>query len=238
MADWDKIIEQLKIALARPVHPRGALWVGGALVLTIIGIFAAWHVTAFLVGLTVLFYVCFRDPSRVPPVADGIMVAPIDGVLTNIDRAPWPLEIGVDGEADCLTIHPRFYDVHVLRAPCGASLTLAQHVAGQWGSNVFDKVGVGNERAVLHAKLSDGRNVVIEVIGGLIPERIRFSARAGDVLTLAQPIAYSAFGGLVRLYFSGGEIIAQRGQRMVAGETPIAAIMSSRELAELSGFAA
>jgi len=43
-------------------------------------------------------------------------------------------------------------------------------------------------------------------------------------LTLAQPIAYSAFGGEVRMYISGGEIIAQLGQRMIAGETPIAAL--------------
>jgi len=224
-ADWDKIIEQLKVALVRPVHPRGVLWVGAALIFTIIGIFVAWHITGFLLGLTVLFYICFRDPARFPPQAEGIAVAPIDGVLTQIDRAPWPLEAGIDGEAERLIISQRFYDVHVLRAPMAAALTFAQHVMGQWGSNVFEKSAVGNERSVMVMKSSDGRTIVIEVIGGALPERIRLNARAGDVLTLAQPVAYSAFGGEVRLYVPNHvEIIAQRGQRMIAGETPIAAL--------------
>jgi len=226
-ADWDKIIEQLKVALVRPVHPRGVLWVGAALILTIIGIFAAWHITGFLLGLTALFYVCFRDPARFPPQAEGIAVAPIDGVLTQIDRAPWPLEVGIDGEAERLIINQRFYDVHVLRAPMAAALTFAQHITGQWGSNVFEKSAPGNERSVMVMKSSDGCTIAMEVIGGALPERMRLSARAGDVLTLAQPVAYSAFGGEVRLYISGGEIIAQRGQRMIAGETPIAVLLHS-----------
>ena len=222
--DWDKIASQLKLALARPVHPRGVLWVGGAALLTLISVLAGWPGSAFLLGMTAVFYVCFRDPARIPPHADGIAVAPADGVLTKIDRAAWPSELAMEGEADRLIINPRFYDVHVLRAPVAAALTLAQHVVGQWGSNIFEKSAPGNERAVMAMKLGDGRTIAIELIGGGAAERMRLSARAGDVLSLAQPVAYTAFGGEVRLYFSGAEIIAQVGQRMIAGETPVAAL--------------
>lgn len=226
--DWDKIIAQVKLPLARPVHPRGIIWVGGALLLALVGALSAWHITSFLLGITVLFYVCFRDPLRVPPHAENIAVAPADGILTAVDRAPWPLECSMDGEADRMIINSRFYDVHVLRAPVAAALTTAQHVAGQWGSNVFEKSAPGNERAVYVMKLSDGRNICIEIIGGGAAERIRLSARAGDVLSIAQPIGFAEFGGEVRIYFpAGSEIIAQRGQRMVAGETPVAALSIS-----------
>ena len=223
--DWNKITAQLKLPLVRPVHPQGILWVGGGILLFIISVLAAWHISALLLGLTLLFYVCFRDPARVPPMADHIAVAPADGILTNIHHAPWPADMGMEGEAEILTINPRFYDVHALRAPVPAALTLAQHISGQWGSNVFDKTAVGNERVIAVLKLGDGRSIGIEIIGGAAPDRVKLNARGGDVLSLGQPIGYAAFGGEVRLYVSGGvEVIARVGQRMIAGETPIAAL--------------
>lgn len=226
--EWDKIIAQMKLPLARPVHPQGILWVGGGAVLLVISVLAGWKISAFLLGLTAVLYVCFRDPTRVPPQAEFVAVAPADGILTAIARAPWPADMGMEGDTDVLTINPRFYDVHVLRSPVAGALTLTQHISGQWGSNVFDKAAPGNERAIAVMKLGDGRTIGIEVMGGAAPDRVKLSARGGDVLSLAQPVAYAAFGGEVRLYVSGGvEIIARVGQRMIAGETPIAALQTT-----------
>jgi len=74
-------------------------------------------------------------------------------------------------------------------------------------------------------KLLDGREVVVEVVGGAAPDRLRINVRSGDVVTLAQPITYAAFGGEVRLYLPDNvTVIARPGQRMVAGETPVVAL--------------
>lgn len=220
-----KIFEQVKMPVARQIHARGVLWVGIAALLTAVSILASWDITGLLLFVTVTLYICFRDPERVMPVADGIATAPADGILTKIDRAHWPAESEQDGETTRLIINPRFYDAHVLRTPAVAVMTAAQHIMGQWGSNVFEKNEPGNERSVALFKLSDGRVIAMEIIGGGMAERIRISARPGDVLSLGQAIGYSAFGGEVRLYLPEGvEVIAQPGQRMIAGETAIAAL--------------
>jgi len=230
MQNNHKIFEQIKMPFARPMHPRGALWVGAAALLTLVGILASWDTTGLLLFITFMLYVCFRDPLRVQPAADDIAIAPADGILTQIDRAPWPPEAEIDGEATRRIINPRFYDVHVLRAPAAAALTSAQHVMGQWGSDVFDKSDTGNERGVVMFKLADGRTLALEIIGGAIAERLRFSARAGDVVSLGQALGYAAFGGEVRLYLPPGtEVIAQIGQHMIAGETAVAALSVAAE---------
>jgi phosphatidylserine decarboxylase len=223
--NWNNILRQIRFAIARPLHPQGVIWVGVPLLLTVVALTAGWHSANFWLALTVIFYICFRDPPRVPPVAANLGVAPADGILTAVDRAPWPFESGQMGEAQRIVISPRFYDVHVLRAPAAGMLTFAQQFPGQWGSDVFEKSAAGNERAVFVLKLMDGRVLALEIIGGAAPERIKLSAHTGDVITLAQPLGYAAFGGEVRLYLPDGiTILARPGQHMTAGETALAAL--------------
>lgn len=219
------ILQQVQFAFARPIHPRGVIWVGVALLAAVLSVVMGWNGAPFWLAMTGLFYVCFRDPARVPPQVEGIGIAPADGILTKIDRAPWPVESEQDGDAQRITINPRFYDVHVLRAPVSGAITLAQQISGQWGSPVFDKTASGNERAVFGFKISDGRPIYVEIIGGGAPDRIRFTARTGDVVTLAQPMGYASFGSEVRVYVPENvTVIASVGQRMVAGETPVVAL--------------
>ncbi len=220
-----RIFEQVQAPIMRPIHSRGTLWVGAAVLLAVISMLAGWDLTALLWLIAGVFYVCFRNPQRVMPVADSIAVAPADGILTRIDRIQWPAEAAEDGEATRLIISPRFYDAHILRAPVAAVITTAQHILGQWGSNVFEKNEPGNERMSYVLKLADGRTVMVEIIAGGFAERIQPSVRAGDTLSLGQEIGYSAFGGQVHVYLPDGvEVIAQPGQHMVAGETAIAAL--------------
>ena len=217
--DWDNILRQIRFQLARPLHPRGVLWVGVPLVLTVISLLAGWHGANVWLVLTVIFYICFRDPPRVPPLT-AQFTAPADGMITKIDRAAWPHESGLVGEAQRVTINPRFYDVHVLRAPARGVLTLAQQISGQWGSPVFEKSAYGNESALFVLTLTDGRSLALEITSGALPDRIRLTAHSGDLVVLAQPIAYADFGGEVQLYVPTDiTITALPGQRMTAGET-------------------
>lgn len=222
------ILQQVQNNLLRPVHPRGVLWIGSAVLLTLISAMAGWDITPLCLVASLVLYICFRDPQRVPSQAEGLVVAPADGILTAAERAPWPAEAEMDGEAARITINPRFYDAHILRAPIASAITKTEHHAGQWGSNVFDKNSLGNERAVIMFKLKDERTAALEIIGGAMADRIRLSSRAGDVVTLGQALAYSAFGGEVRLYLPLElEVIAMPGQHMIAGETALAALASS-----------
>ncbi len=224
---WDNILKQIRFAFARPLHPRGIAWVGVPLLLLVLSIVAGWHGANFWLFITIVFYVCFRDPARVPPAVDGIGVSPADGILTAVDRAPWPIEVEQAGETQRIIISPRFYDVHVLRAPVASALTYAQQFSGQWGSNIFDKSSAGLERTVAIFKLPNGQSIAIEVVGGAMADRVRLNARSGDVVTVGQAIAYAAFGGEVRLYVPESvTVISQIGQRMIAGETPLVALQS------------
>ena len=221
------ILEQLKILVVRPMHPDGTAWVAGAAAFTLLALLSGWDMAGTFALLTFALYVIFRDPARVSPQLEGLVAAPADGILTKLEDATWPSWSEQGGDARRFVIQTRIYDVHVLRSPMQGTVTHMEHMPGQWGSNVFDKTAQGNERLSITLDVGGGQRAVLDIVAGALPQRIHPSAQVGDAVTLGQPLAYAAFGAQVELFLPNDmELVAQTGQHMVAGETPIAAALS------------
>ena len=198
-----------------------------------VGIFAA--VTALLaiiweplglIGLvlTVWCYYFFRDPQRVTPEIDNVVVSPADGVVQMIAEVPAPEELNM-GEAKFtrVSIFMSVFNVHVNRAPADGKITKSVYVPGKFFNATLDKASKDNERQLLAMKTKSGKNICFVQIAGLIARRILCEASEGMEYKAGERFGLIRFGSRLDVYLPEGvEPQVCLGQTMVAGETVIA----------------
>jgi phosphatidylserine decarboxylase len=166
----------------------------------------------------------FRDPKRVPPPRDHLVLAPADGkvVLCGPAVPPAELEMGTTPRQR-VAIFLSVMDVHVNRSPVQARVGKVAYRAGKFIDASMDKASEDNERNALRFDLNDGRSVGCVQIAGLIARRILCSAKPGDTLLAGERFGIIRFGSRTDLYLPEGvKPLVVVGQKMVGGETVIA----------------
>ena len=208
------------------VHPEGrkyaviaggvsliALWLGGW--------FWAWP----FICLTLWVAAFFRDPVRVTPQGDDLIVSPADGLVTMIERVPVPRELVADlGEAPMVrvSIFMSVFDVHINRAPISGTIRQVVYISGKFLNADLDKASEENERQYFVVEGHDGRRVGFTQIAGLVARRIVTFAKVGDIVAAGQRIGLIRFGSRVDVFLPDGvEPQVALGQRAIAGETVI-----------------
>ncbi|MFM1814215.1 MAG: Phosphatidylserine decarboxylase proenzyme [Pseudomonadota bacterium] len=166
----------------------------------------------------------FRDPTRVTPVREGLIVAPADGNVISVMMVHGPKELGFgDAERMRVSIHLSLLDVHINRSPMAGRVVRSIYVPGAYLNPTLDKTSEENERRALVIAADDGAELAIVQIAGVVSRRIVTFAGEGDMLTAGQRIGLIRFGSRVDLYLPPGVAsLVCEGQRMVAGETVVA----------------
>ena len=128
-----------------PIHRAGWPFIGCGLVLAILlGLLAA---PLFWLGLLVTAWMIyfFRDPPRVSPQGDEIVVSPADGVVQAVtERRPPPeMELG-DVPRTCISVFLNVFDVHVSRAPVGGRIARLAYHPGKFLNAAGDKASDEN----------------------------------------------------------------------------------------------
>ncbi len=168
----------------------------------------------------------FRDPDRVTPIRDGLIVSPADGVVQRIDQAPLPEELGMGPEPrNRIAIFMNVFNVHVNRVPVSGTVSGASYHSGKFLNATLDKASEFNERQSLCVTTEDGVDVVFVQIAGLLARRILCDVYEGDSVRAGQRFGMIRFGSRVDVYLPAGvESLVAVGQNSVAGETVIADI--------------
>jgi len=219
------IIESLSSAVSPP-HKAGYPFILGGLALAVVGLIV-WHPIAWAGILFTLFCLYFfRDPERITPPRAGVIVAPADGLVVSIERAPPPAELGLTGEPRTrVAIFLSVLDVHVNRAPIAATVEKIAYHPGLFLAAADNKASDDNERNSLLLRLADGTQMVVVQIAGLIARRILCDAQEGQQLATGQRFGIIRFGSRTDLYLPDGvEPQVLVGQRMIGGETVIATL--------------
>jgi phosphatidylserine decarboxylase len=206
-----------------PVHPEGyvfiALFAGVSLVLSWIWSPLGWAGAV----LTLWCAYFFRDPPRVTPVVDGLVVSPADGIVCSVAKAEPPPELGLGvDERLRVCVFMNVFDCHVNRSPVTGRITRVSYKPGLFLNADLDKASEDNERNSLVIDSTHGRFGVVQ-IAGLVARRIVSFVQEGQSLGVGERFGLIRFGSRVDVYLPpGARILVGVGSRAVAGETVIA----------------
>jgi phosphatidylserine decarboxylase len=217
------LVDDIGHVLAPP-HQAGRAFILGGLVAVMLGLvlgaWLAWLGLAFT--LFCLFF--FRDPERVQPARPGTVVAPADGRVTSVAPAVPPVELGLGATPRWrVSTFLSVLNVHVNRVPADGTITRIAYRHGSFLNASMDKASEVNERNAIALRLSDGRELAVVQIAGLIARRIVCDLREGDSVQAGQRLGIIRFGSRADLYLPEGvRPLVAVGQTMIGGETVIA----------------
>ncbi|MGY9013562.1 MAG: phosphatidylserine decarboxylase, partial [Rhodobacterales bacterium] len=176
------------------------------------------------VGLTIWCYYFFRDPQRTTPTRDGLLVSPADGIISLIEKAVPPEELGMSTDAlTRVSVFMNVFNCHVNRAPIAGDVVSIAYRAGKYFNASLDKASSDNERNSLALKIADGRQIAVVQIAGLVARRIVCFVKTSQVMRTGERFGLIRFGSRIDVYLPEGvHPLVSVGQSMVAGETVIA----------------
>ena len=208
----------------KPMHPEGRKFVAIFAAITLVLFIIAEPLGWLGVGATVWCYYFFRDPERVTPKGDHLVISPADGIVSLIEPAVPPAELGMaDTPLTRVSVFMNVFNCHVNRAPVAGEITEIAYRPGKFFNASLDKASEDNERNSLRIQMADGREVAAVQIAGLVARRIVCFTKKGAHTQAGQRFGLIRFGSRVDVYLPEG--VTPRvsiGQTMVAGETVLA----------------
>lgn len=215
----------------KPMHPEGRRFVAIFAAITLV-LFLIWEPLGWIgVGLTIWCYYFFRDPVRSVPQREGLIVSPADGVVSLIEPAAPPPELGMgDTPLTRVSVFMSVFNCHVNRAPIAGVLVKQAYRPGKFLNASLDKASEDNERNSLLLQLDDGRQLPVVQIAGLVARRIVPFCSEGQRLATGERFGLIRFGSRLDVYLPDGVApLVALGQTMVAGETVLADLASAEE---------
>jgi len=222
------VLNSIRSQLA-PIHPEGYPFVGVAAFVSLVLLWL-WPSLGWLaVFATVWCAYFFRDPQRVTPVRDGIVVAPADGRVSQLANVVPPQELALGERAlPRISIFMSVFDCHVNRSPVAGRVERIVYRAGKFLSADLDKASEDNERNAFVITTGAGQRFGVIQIAGLIARRIVPFVRQGEAIAAGQRIGMIRFGSRVDVYLpEGSRPLVAEGQTAIAGETVLADFQSA-----------
>lgn len=222
------MLDTVLVPIAREGRPFIAAFAVATLVL---GLIAGWLLIpgCLLTAWCVYF---FRDPHRVTPTRDGLVVSPADGLVVSVASVPWPKELAMPedagDEATRIGIFMNVFDVHVNRIPVDGRVTRLAYVPGAFVNASFDKASEHNERQLVAMEVAGGRPLAFVQIAGLVARRIVCHLTEGQTMLAGERMGMIRFGSRVDVYLPAGVApLVVEGQRCIAAETVLADLASA-----------
>jgi phosphatidylserine decarboxylase len=217
------------ISFLCPIHPEGVIFVAlfAAVAAIAYWIYPPLGVIAW--GLTAWCAYFFRDPRRMTPTREGLVISPADGLIQSIGPVVPPEEMEL-GEAPLtrISIFMNVFDVHVNRLPCDGRISKIHYYPGKFFNATLDKASEHNERQAFTLETSQGTKIGFVQIAGLIARRIRCDITVGKVGVAGERFGMIRFGSRVDVYLpTSVNPLVIVGQRAISGETVLADLQSA-----------
>ena len=179
----------------------------------------------FIISLVLLIFTFyfFRDPERVVPLGDDILVSPADGLITNISETK-------EGKKNYtkVSIFLSIFNVHIQRLPISGVITKVDYIEGKFINATLDKASDENERLKITIKNSNNL-IYVTQIAGLIARRIVNYVKPNENVNQGERYGIIKFGCRVDIEFPNNfKILVNEGQQCIGGETVIAQEIKSK----------
>ena len=175
---------------------------------------------AALIGLIVTFSFCgfFRDPERIIPDTQGVVVSPADGRVIAagiVEDSPF-----YSGRTMKISIFMSVFNVHVNRMPCSGRIKEIRYNPGKFFSANLDKASLQNEYNAVYVETDNGKRLCVVQVAGLIARRIVCYIRSGDDMVRGQRFGLICFGSRLDVYLPEDiELKTAVGDKVRAGAT-------------------
>ncbi len=216
-------MDTLKSVLV-PINREGYKFIAIFAVVTLI-LFAIWVPLGWIgVILTLWCAYFFRDPERLVPLGEGLVIAPADGVVQLVGPAVPPAELGMGSDPrPRICIFMNVFNVHVNRNPVSGRVIALAYRPGKFVNAALDKASTDNERQSVRLRTEDGKEFAVVQIAGLVARRILCELTEGQGVRAGDRFGLIRFGSRVDVYLEPGMIpLVAPGQTTIAGETVLA----------------
>lgn len=206
-----------------PIHKEGYIFIA---VFAVVALILGWIFAPLgWIGLALTLWCAyfFRDPARLIPLEEGLVVSPADGTIASVGLFKPPPELGFGSVSlQRVSIFMSVFDCHVNRAPVAGRVIKIVYRPGLFINADLDKASEDNERNGIVIEAANGRYGIVQ-IAGLVARRIVCFVTTGDNLGTGERIGLIRFGSRVDVYLpEGAHPLVGPGARAIAGETIIA----------------
>ena len=205
------------------IHKEGYKFLAISILITFVILFFSKFLGFISIIITVWVYYFFRDPERFPINDDTYLVSPADGLITDISERSGPEELRLENTTYTkVSVFMNVFNCHVNRIPTSGKIDEIYYKPGKFLNASLDKASEENERNYFKVKLTNGEEIIIVQIAGLIARRIVCEVEQGQDLKQGDRIGMIRFGSRVDIYFKNKKVLAKLGQNVIAGESIIA----------------
>lgn len=185
-----------------------------------------WLVLSIEMALLILLLIVlafFRDPNRLSPGDDRLLLAPADGRVTDIELVD---DDYIGAPAIRIGIFLSIFDAHINRSPCAARVEQLNYKKGRYKDARHPLAGVVNEsnEIKLTRTSRSADKLIVRQISGAIARRIVCKLQPGQTLTGGEKFGMIKFGSRTELYLPAGdniEHLVQVGDKVKAGITAL-----------------
>lgn len=202
-----------------PVAKEGYPFIVFAALLSVVTAILGYDITAlsalFLTSFVLFF---FRDPERISPEEDDVIVSPADGKIILIEKVFD--DKYVKEHVHKISIFMNVFNVHVNRFPFSGKVKKVLYSPGSFYSANTERGALENEACAVIVDINSERRFAVVQVAGLIARRIVCWATKGDQLERGQRFGLIRFGSRVDLYLPlQAHLEVKKGQKVKAGET-------------------
>ncbi len=208
-----------------PIHKEGYKFILIFALATIILLLISNFLGIIGIVLTLWCIFFFRDPERIIPIDENVLVSPADGVVTRVEYGiEPPIEAGFSSKkVNKISVFLNVFNVHVNRVPISGTIEDVIYTPGKFYSANLDEASTENERSLAILKTEDGKRIVFAQVAGLVARRIVSDLKKGQIVKTGDRYGIIRFGSRADIYLEEDiQIKALIGQTMIGGETIIA----------------
>jgi len=205
----------------QPVAVEGYPFIALFAFITLVFSLLEWSFLALICLFLTLFTVYFfRNPDRMIPQEDDIVVAPADGKVVYVGKVSE--DRFLHGEVYKVSIFMSVFNVHVNRVPISGTVVDQFYTKGRFMNASLDKASTENEQAGMVIEDRNKNRFLVVQIAGLVARRIVTYPIIGDMLERGQRYGLIRFGSRVDVYMPvEAQLQVSLGDRCIGGETII-----------------
>ncbi len=206
------------------IHKEGYIFILIFLAVTIL--FSVFSDKLAIIGiiLTLWCIYFFRNPERIVPIGDNLIISPADGVVQKIEAVEPPVNLDMGKNLRVrVSIFLNVFNVHVNRIPATGTIKKLYYHPGKFFNASLDKASIYNERQEASMIMKGGEEIAFSQIAGLIARRIVCDLEEKQKVESGERFGIIRFGSRMDVYLPENvQPLVTVGQTMIGGETVIA----------------